>query len=222
MDQIHASLFHAQSGEDKELLRRPFLWNLCNGTYLELGALDGSIYSNTFVFHKALGWKGVLIELSPKNFESLVQNRPNDIKVHAAVCNTKQTVHFVQNGATSGVWEFAPDSFRKYWWNGVDLKNTTPIQCEPLRDILSKHSDIQYFDIFSLDVEGAELEVLQSIDFTKTGFGVILIEADEHSSDKNYAVQKLLRQNGYIFFDHYQRSDWFVNERYNEIYARFV
>jgi hypothetical protein len=63
VDQIPSSLFHAQSGEDKALLGYSFFPNLCKGTYLELGALDGSTYSNTYVFLKALGWRGVLIEL---------------------------------------------------------------------------------------------------------------------------------------------------------------
>jgi FkbM family methyltransferase len=225
VDRIPASLFHAQSGEDKALLGYSFFPNLCNGTYLELGALDGSTYSNTYVFHKALGWRGVLIELVPNNFAALQTNRPLDITVHAAVCNTPQTVHYVERAAVSGVWEFASDTFRQYWWKdiAVDLKDTIPIQCEPLRDILAKHSaDISYFDIFSLDVEGAELEVLQSIDFTMAGFGVVLVEADQHNVTKNKAVRTLLRQNGYIYFNNYERSDWFVNERFNDIYANVM
>jgi hypothetical protein len=156
----------------------------------------------------------------------LVKNRPDDITVHAAVCNSKQTVHFVEREAMSGVWEFASKTFRDYWWKGVasDLNDTIPVECQPLRDILAAHRNdtehlSSYFDIFSLDVEGAELEVLKSIDFSQAGFGVILVEADQHNVEKNRAVQTLLQQNGYIYFDSYERSDWFINKRYNEIYT---
>ena len=38
-----------------------------------------------------------------------------------------------------------------------------------------------YFDFFSLDVEGGELAVLQTIVFKKVFFGVIVIEADDHN-----------------------------------------
>jgi hypothetical protein len=77
-------------------------------------------------------------------------------------------------------------------------------------------------DMFSLDVEDAELEVLKSLDFAQAGFGVILIEADQHNMAKNQAVQTLLQQNGYIYYDNYERSDWFVNERFHEIYANVM
>jgi hypothetical protein len=107
------------------------------------------------------------------------------------------------------------------------LNDTIPIACQPLRDILAAHSNdtehhSSYFDMFSLDVEGAELEVLKSLDFAQAGFGVILIEADQHNVAKNRAVQTLLQQNGYIYYDNYERSDWFVNERFNEIYANIM
>jgi hypothetical protein len=48
-----------------------FRTNLCNGSYLELGAHDGSKYSNTYVFHKALHWNGILIELTPSKYQKL-------------------------------------------------------------------------------------------------------------------------------------------------------
>jgi hypothetical protein len=52
-----------------------------------------------------------------------------------------------------------------------------------------------YFDFFSLDVEGAEYKVLKSIDFDQVGFGVVLVEADEHNQLKNMAVRTLLESN---------------------------
>jgi hypothetical protein len=48
-----------------------------------------------------------------------VKNRPDDITVHAAVCNSQQSVHYVEREAASGVWEFASETFRDYWWKEV-------------------------------------------------------------------------------------------------------
>ena len=45
-----------------------------------------------------------------------------------------------------------------------------------------------FFDSFSLDVEGAELSVVESIDFGRVGFGVIFLEADEYNKMKNLAA----------------------------------
>jgi hypothetical protein len=114
-------------------------------------------------------------------------------------------------------------AFRNLFWKDIQLSETVPaVECGPLRDILATHTDVRFFDIFSLDVEGAELQVLQSLDFEMVGFGVILIEADGNNPTKDLAVRDHLRQNGYICLGAMQRSDWFVNERFNEIYANLM
>ena len=47
------------------------------GTFLELGAHDGRIFSNTLFFERALSWRGLLIEPSPPSFEALRRSRGN-------------------------------------------------------------------------------------------------------------------------------------------------
>jgi hypothetical protein len=49
------------------------------------------------------------------------------------------------------------------------------VPCRTMNSILSEHN-VKWIDFFSLDVEGAELLVLQTIDFTKISIGVLLIE----------------------------------------------
>jgi hypothetical protein len=39
-----------------------------NGFFVECGALDGELRSNTLFMERTLGWEGVLIEADPKNF----------------------------------------------------------------------------------------------------------------------------------------------------------
>ena len=77
--------------------------------------------------------------------------------------------------------------------------DTTPISCCPLQDILDEHAPSHsFFDIFSLDVEGSELEVLLSLDFTKVSFGIIIVESSGHDERKDLAVEALVRSNGYF------------------------
>lgn len=221
-EELQPSWFLSQSSEDHHLMI--FFKNYCNGVYVELGALDGLTYSNTYVFNKGLDWKGILIELSPSNFESLKRNRLNEIAIiNAAVCETNQTVHYVESGAVGAVWEFTTAQFRNSWWGSEKtIQNAMPIQCLPLRDIFSKIDLFFFADIFSLDVEGAELEVLYSIDFNATAFGVILIESGGINVTKNLAVRDFLSMNGYIFLYYLRESDWFINKYFNEIYPDFL
>jgi len=216
--------FHSQQKEDATLLQ--WFNGLCNGTYIEMGALDGFRFSNTFVFNKVFHWHGVLVELSPTNYKNLVKNRPDEIAtVHAAVCGKKRTVHWYQSSgnALSGVWEFASDSYRKTWWKDATFEDTVPIECSPLQDILDKHAPhTSFFDIFSLDVEGAEFEVLQSIDFRKVGFGMIVVENDTNNPRKNLAVRGFLQENGYFMLQPLGNNDIMVNKDFGSIYKDLI
>jgi FkbM family methyltransferase len=212
----------SQVGEDGFLLGR--FNGLCGGTYMELGALDGVRYSNTHVFNKEFNWKGVMIEISPLFFSKLQKNRPNEIAlVNAAVCNRRQKIHFVQakNNAVSGVYEFASEAYRQRWWPSLKDPNDLPeIHCLPMQDILDKHAPgVSFFDVLSLDVEGAELSVLKSIDFSKTSFGMLVVEVRA-----SYApdVRALLVQQGYIPYDGHDQDKlnaWFIHQNFSDIYA---
>ena len=219
--------FLSQSEEDRKLMK--WFGSICGGTYLELGGLDGRRYSNSFVFNKALGWKGVLIELRQDNFEKLVVNRPDEIaSINAGVCDKQQTLHAVysKNPAVGGIYEFAAPSFKQQWWKNIDLENDPRVQqieCDTLDNLLLKYApEATYFDFLSLDVEGAEFSVLKSIDYDRTQFGIVLVEADEHNEMKNIAMREFLEKEGYRFLFEYERSYWFVNANFNEIYQNLI
>lgn len=210
--------------------------NLCEGTYIEMGALDGKTFSNSFVFNRARQWQGVLVELMTRNYELLIQNRPNEIAtIHAGVCDAPTKLHYFDGikGARNsegpnpvgGIYEFASESFIQRWWKGVPLDHpdVQEIQCDTLDNLLLQHApQTTFFDFYSLDVEGAELSVLNSIDFNRVGFGVVLVEADGHNEFKNLAMRQLLESNGYLFLEEWHRSYWFVNRHFHEIYRDVI
>ena len=217
----------SQRGEDQQLLE--WFSGLCGGRYLEMGGLDGITFSNTFVFQQALQWTGVLVELGPTNYAKLKVNRPYDTTIHAAVCGTPQTIHYYERDATGGIWEFTPPSFRDRWWQGARLEDCTVVDCVPLQTILEQtmpHQDTFFFDFFSLDIEGAELEALQSLDHTRVGFGVIVVEADEHNPLKNMALRLTLLEAGYQYLEQESTRDsynqWFVHPQFHTIYQDWI
>ena len=74
----------SQQKEDLELLVS--FQGFCDGTYIEMGALNGVRYSNSFLFQKQFGYQGLLVELSPPYYKLAVRNRPNELAVvNAAV-----------------------------------------------------------------------------------------------------------------------------------------
>jgi FkbM family methyltransferase len=176
-----------------------------------MGALDGVMYSNTFSLEKELGWRGVLLEADPEHFHRLVQNRPESILVQAAVCDRKRTVHYVNSGnkATRGIREFMAPAFVQKWHGQKRRRVETRILCMPLSDILAQ-IPIRRFDFFALDLEGAELAALSSIDFRNVSFGVLVVEADGRNKTKDCAIQQMLTQKGYRPEGSLKRNDWYV------------
>jgi hypothetical protein len=91
------------------------------------------------------------------------------------------------------------------------------IKCDMMDSLLLEYAPhTTFFDFLSLDVEGAEISVLDSIDFTRVGFGVMLIEGGDN--EKNLAMHEILGSKGYSWFFQSARSIWYVNVNFDEIY----
>ena len=55
-----------------------------SGIFIEFGAYDGVIFSNTHLLEKQFGWTGILIDPIPNHYESMKQNR-NCKLIHGAI-----------------------------------------------------------------------------------------------------------------------------------------
>lgn len=149
------------------------------GTVLELGAAGGINGSNSYAFEYGLGWRTILIEANPDSARALKQNRPG-AEVHAPIAISSSSGHvnfsMCENPDVSGIG--IPDGKLVY----VDLVGEA-VRCnllqivqvpsEPLSAFLK---DTPELDILFLDVEGAELMVLETIDFSKTKIRVASVE----------------------------------------------
>ena len=77
-----------------------------------------------------------------------------------------------------------------------------------------------FADFLSLDVEGGELQVLESLNFNVTAFGVVIVEADGSNATKDQLVRDLLEANGYSYMGPIKQNDWFTNDRWDDIYSK--
>jgi len=187
--------FYSQMGEDAAVFNM-FFKNQRGGTYLEMGALDGVQYSNTLFYEQTMSWKGVLIEPGAK-FGLLARNRGAGSKTgsrntlhNLAVCNTPGNVTFqylTGREAEGGL----DHPVRMHDKNAQILTRT--VKCDTLGNIL-KASGVARVDLFSLDVEGRELEVLQSMDWNVT-FNVLVMERTKDHAE----IEALLLSKGYQY-----------------------
>jgi hypothetical protein len=71
--------FESQIGQDKFVVEQ--LNNKQNGTFLDIGACYYKSISNTYYLEKALGWRGIAIDIESKYQEEWSNNRENTIFV---------------------------------------------------------------------------------------------------------------------------------------------
>lgn len=164
---------------DKQLFD-DYLPNRYNGFFIECGAADGVGYSNTLFFELELDWNGILIEASPKQFKALEINRPKTLNLLMGLSdnNTFQTFTDVVSAPGGGEGNGA---FGHVDWHMEELLgyrcvfkkyNLPTITYRNLINIF----DVQHVDLFSLDVEGHELQVLAGMRECKVLPDVICVE----------------------------------------------
>ena len=180
--------------------------------------MDGVLYSNTKFFQDTLNWTGILFEPHPDKFKLLQQNRPNNFSFNSLVSSHVEPLefqYFVDNhAAVSGVKNtLSKHHFDTYFestdeWTKSQPQNTMYITPKKLSDII-KETTVTNVDLLSLDVEGHEYEVLQSLDFS-IPISIILIEMLGVQPEKDQLCRELLLNNNYTFLTKY---------KHNEIYS---
>lgn len=211
-------MYYSQSQEDM-FLNETIFKNKRNGVYIELGALDGVLYSNTKFFQDTLNWTGILIEPHPDKFQLLKKNRPNNFLFNNLVSNRTEPLeyrYFVDHhAAVSGIEDtLSQHHLDTYFETQMDLpQNKILIQPKSLSEIVSETA-LVYIDLLSLDVEGHEYEVLKSWNFS-IPIDVILIEMLGVQPERDEMCREILADNNYRLVTKYKHNEiWRFNTEY--------
>jgi hypothetical protein len=217
----------SQGGEDLFAFEAFFPCARGGRVVFESGGYNGRHLSNSALFEDGLGWRSVLLEASPHNYKSMVAYRPAALNINAAICGEVRLVHYVGDAqsAVSGIWEFMEDSFRQDWWaatagmggdavRGADglwqLPSAAhPLVCRPMGGVFQMFG-VSHVDFWSLDLEGGELQALQSWDFSKVTVDVIAIEWSDGTKEGERSILALLSSKGFALITTTLRSAWFV------------
>ena len=200
--------FYSQQDEDKYIIQYLLKEKINDGTYLEIGACDGLIYSNTKTLEDYFGFQGILIEPQPNYFKKLQVNRGEQNELYnCAVSNSDlDEVEFIGNNPEGGIMEKINTDLLKYNWNSYKVKN------RKMKNIL-KNSKFNYIDFMVIDVEGAELSLLKTIDFSFPIF-CIIIEAHSNQQEKNKIFGDYLRSNGFMYKERQRGNEVWINNNY--------
>jgi len=195
----HAGTYYSQEGEDI-LLSRIF-GEQAEGFYVDVGAHHPRRFSNTCFFYKR-GWRGINIDALPGSMKVFQKLRPHDINLELAVSEREQvlTYYMFNEPALNG---FSKTISEKRQTDEYKITNTIDVLAFPLYVILDKHLPLgQSIDFLSVDVEGLDLQVLESNDWKKYSPKVILVEilANNLTAIENDPVYNYMVNQGYILF----------------------
>lgn len=202
-------LSYAQQGEDLVLQAVFEQLGIARPRYLDIGAFHPSIGSNTFLFY-VRGSRGVLVEPNPFMAELLRKARPDDVVLDVGVSvddsteadyyvlrDRPQLNTFSREQADRYVAEAGPGTIEK-------------VVRMPLRavdEILAEHFAAAPPDLVSIDVEGLDLPLLQSLDFERFRPVVLCVETLVYGTTaQREPTLALLRGHGYAV-----RAGTFVN-----------
>jgi FkbM family methyltransferase len=195
-------MYTSQASQDKYLEENVFK-GYKNGVFVDVGAHDGLTINNTLYFEKHNDWTGINIEPIKKVYDALLTNRPNSININCAVCNSDGETDFLCNtGYTemlSGIKDtFDPRHLQRLQNENKIMRSTTEtikVNTKKLETIFDEHK-LTHINYLSIDVEGAEFEVIKSINFDKVFIDVIGFE--NNYEDVSIPIVKHLEDNNYV------------------------
>ncbi|WP_296590701.1 FkbM family methyltransferase [Methylophaga sp.] len=171
------------------------------GFYVDVGAFHPIEKSVTCHFSKR-GWTGMNVDICNENISRFEKHRPLDLNICAAI-GSKDGIEefFVQRGTTRTTKDKSlAESYEK---RGVKLESQQ-LNVYTLSGLLSRNN-IKKIDFLSVDVEGAEIDVFQGINFDLHRPTVILAEATYPETDiPNWeGWEPILEAAGYfcVYFD---------------------
>ena len=199
--------FFSQAGQDK-VIKNHFFPNKKNGFFLEIGAYDGIEGSNCFHFEKFLNWNGIAFEPSKVQYEKLKNNRNCKI-LNKAMSNSVVEVDFVE--VIEGLTQMSGIRNENYTAEKI-INNSTQSKTEISKIITTTFdkevSSDQEIDYLSIDIEGGELSVLETIDFEKYTIKVVSVE--NNLPDKLNFNSFFISKN-FSFFDRVGQDEIFYN-----------
>lgn len=165
-----------------------------NGFFIELGANNGLLQSNTAFLEKNRNWSGILIEPNTKNLEFCKINRPNSICYNYACVSDDFTDEYIY-----GDFGLNPNHYLSLMSsiNGLRLNSNknimTKVPVSTLTNLLDRQV-IPKIDLLSLDVEGYEYSVLKGLNLNKYKPSYMLIEVYNFDFKK---IVDYLKNNNY-------------------------
>lgn len=189
------------SQEGEELILRKIFSNHQQGFYIDVGAYHPKTFSNTYFFYKR-AWKGINIDANPQSIAKFKRFRKRDININVGISdkNIPLNYYMFEAGAMN---TFSEEVYKARIGNKeTKFLAKKEIPTKPLQQVLEEYlPKNQIIDFMSIDVEGLEMQVLETNDWQKYRPRVVLVEEYERNllSLNDSQVYQFFTREGYRF-----------------------
>ncbi|MEE2785024.1 MAG: FkbM family methyltransferase [Pseudomonadota bacterium] len=196
---------YSQLGQDRWVLEQS--GHKRQGYFVEFGATDGVLLSNTYLLEREFDWQGLVAEPNPVYFEKLKNNRHCTVSDACIGPVSGETVQFVLAKEYGGIADFiGQDKHLARRRAYADLGKTLSVTTVSLDDFLKAHGAPKRIDYLSIDTEGSEYVILKDFPFDEWEIGLITIE--HNNGPTQQPLRNLLCAQGYVV-EQVKWDDWY-------------
>lgn len=172
---------------------------LREGYFVEFGACDGKLLSNTLLLEEAYGWTGILAEPNPVWHSALSARTASQISHKCVFSRSGETISFTSTTSMpelSRISSIIPDDVHERSGNR-NRAETFEVETVSLNDLLDTYQAPERIDYMSIDTEGSEFEILEAFDFLRRSVTLITVE-HAGETEKRARIHDLLSRHRYV------------------------
>lgn len=192
----------SQCGEDLIIDHIFHSLSIQHPSYIDVGAHHPFYISNTAFFYRR-GSYGINIEPDPTLFKLFPKQRPKDINLNIGIgINNCESNFYIMSSPTLNTFS-KEEAFRLQTEQGISIGAVNKVPIATLHSIIEKYHSNHFPDFLSLDTEGEDLSILQSIDYSNSPV-VICAETISYSINghgvKDHNLIEYLKNKDYLVY----------------------
>ena len=203
--------WNAPSQLSQDLFAIYFSGGKKDGFFIEIGASDGFLLSNTWALEK-YGWKGIISEPSSIWYDK-IDKRKCIISKKAVFSESGLKLKFANVKKYPDLSGLKDNLDKDMNYNRRNEANIVEVETISLNDLIEQNTSNKNIDFISIDTEGSEYEIIKNFDFEKYNVEIFTIEHN-FIEKKRKAIFDLLSSNNYlrVFTNISQWDDWYIKK----------
>ena len=177
---------YSMDGED--LFIKDYFKDKKNGFYVDVGCYLPIHRNNTFLLHKK-GWNGINIDIHEFSIDLFNYLRPKDFNYNLAISNKNDLTDMYFQKQLSQLSTIEKKQAKKVFQGEIKKSKINAFTLDTILEKV-KINDIK-IDLLDIDVEGADLKVLEGFSITKYKPELICVEIHEKEI-KHSQINKFL------------------------------